>query len=141
MQRLNTTPKRAAGAVVFRRTERGLRLLVLRAYKNWDFPKGMIEPGETEFDAARRECTEETGITALEFPFGDAHQDTLPYAGGKIARYFLAQTGQSEIQLPVSAELGRPEHHEWRWVSFEEAEELLPRRLASVLEWARSTLG
>ncbi len=141
MQRLNTTPKRAAGAVVFRRTERGLRLLVLRAYKNWDFPKGMIEPGETELDAARRECTEETGITALEFPFGDAHQDTAPYAGGKIARYFLAQTGQSDIQLPVSAELGRPEHHEWRWVSFEEAEALLPPRLASVLEWARSTLG
>ena len=144
MQRLNRTPKRAAGAVVFRRTENGVRLLVLRAYKNWDFPKGMIEPGETELDAARRECTEETGITALEFPFGDAHQDTVPYAGGKIARYFLAQAGQSDIQkiqLPVSAELGRPEHHEWRWVSFDEAEALLPPRLAVVLEWARSALG
>lgn len=141
MERLNTTPKRAAGAVVFRRTGRGVRLLVLRAYRNWDFPKGMIEPGETELDAARRECTEETGITGMDFPFGDAHQDTAPYAGGKIARYFLAQTGQSDLRLPVSAELGRPEHHEWRWVSFEEAVELLPPRLAVVLEWARRTLG
>ena len=50
--------KLAAGAVVFRRTENGVRLLVLRAYKNWDFPKGMIEPGESELDAAKRECTE-----------------------------------------------------------------------------------
>ena len=33
----------SAGAVVFRRTERGIRLLLLRAYKNWDFPKGMVE--------------------------------------------------------------------------------------------------
>jgi 8-oxo-dGTP pyrophosphatase MutT (NUDIX family) len=145
MERMNVTPtrvpKRAAGAVVFRRTERGPRLLLLRAYKNWDFPKGMIEPGESELDAARRETAEETGLTDLEFPFGEAHQDTLPYAGHKIARYFIAQTEESDIELPVSAELGRPEHHEWRWASFEEAEDLLPPRLGIVLEWARRTLS
>jgi len=141
MDRLNPIAKRAAGAVVFRRTERGARLLLLRAYKNWDFPKGLIEPGETELDAARRECAEETGITDLDFPFGDAHKDTLAYAGGKVARYFLAETGAVEITLPVSPGLGRPEHHEWRWVSFEEAEDLLPPRLAIVLDWARSTLA
>jgi 8-oxo-dGTP pyrophosphatase MutT (NUDIX family) len=133
--------KLAAGAVVFRRTEAGLRLLVLRAYKNWDFPKGLVEPGESELDAARRECAEETGLAELDFPFGDAHRDTVPYAGGKVARYFLAETQVAAITLPVSPELGRPEHHEWRWVSFEEAEELLPPRLAVVLDWARQTLA
>jgi 8-oxo-dGTP pyrophosphatase MutT (NUDIX family) len=133
--------KLAAGAVVFRRTEAGLRLLVLRAYKNWDFPKGLVEPGESELDAARRECAEETGLAELDFPFGDAHRDTVPYAGGKVARYFLAETQVAAITLPVSPELGRPEHHEWRWVSFEEAEELLPPRLAVVLDWVRQTLG
>jgi 8-oxo-dGTP pyrophosphatase MutT (NUDIX family) len=111
--------KLAAGAVVFRRTENGVRLLVLRAYKNWDFPKGMVEPGESELDAARRECAEETGLAELDFPFGDAHRDTVPYAGGKVARYFLAETQGTAITLPVSPELGRPEHHEWRWVSFD----------------------
>ena len=133
--------KLAAGAVVFRRTENGVRLLVLRAYKNWDFPKGMVEPGESELDAARRECAEETGLAGLDFPFGDAHRDTVPYAGGKVARYFLAETQATAITLPVSPELGRPEHHEWRWVSFEEAEELLPPRLAVVLEWAKRTIS
>jgi 8-oxo-dGTP pyrophosphatase MutT (NUDIX family) len=133
--------KLAAGAVVFRRTDRGVRLLVLRAYKNWDFPKGMLEPGESELDAARRECAEETGLTDLDFPFGDAHKDTLAYAGGKVARYFLAETGETAVTLPISPELGRPEHHEWRWVSFDEAEELLPPRLAIVLEWAKQTLA
>jgi 8-oxo-dGTP pyrophosphatase MutT (NUDIX family) len=135
------TPRRlAAGAVVFRRTDRGVRLLVLRAYRNWDFPKGMVEPGESELDAAKRECAEETGLADLDFPFGDAHKDTLAYAGGKVARYFLAETGEAQVTLPVSPELGRPEHHEWRWVSFEEAEDLLPPRLAIVLDWARQTL-
>jgi 8-oxo-dGTP pyrophosphatase MutT (NUDIX family) len=133
--------KLAAGAVVFRRTENGVRLLVLRAYRNWDFPKGMVEPGESELDAARRECAEETGLAELDFPFGDAHRDTLAYAGGKVARYFLAETQARAITLPVSPELGRPEHHEWRWVTFQEAEELLPPRLAVVLEWARQTLA
>ncbi len=141
MDRLQPTGKRAAGAVVFRRTERGVLLLLLRAYKNWDFPKGLIEPGESELDAAKRECAEETGITDLDFPFGDACKDTLAYAGGKVARYFLAETEAVEIELPVSPELGRPEHHEWRWVSFDEAEELLPPRLGIVLDWARTTLA
>ena len=127
--------------MVFRRTERGIVLLVLRAYRNWDFPKGLVEPGEAELDAAKRECAEETGLTDLDFPFGDAHKDTVAYAGGKIARYFLAETRKREVELPVSPELGRPEHHEWRWVSFEEAEDLLPPRLGIVLDWARRTLA
>ncbi|HYG56002.1 MAG TPA: NUDIX domain-containing protein [Burkholderiales bacterium] len=138
---MESKSKRAAGAVVFRRTGRGVRLLLLRAYKNWDFPKGMIEAGESELDAAKRETAEETGLADLDFPFGDAHQDTLPYAGGKVARYFLAETEETDIELPVSPELGRPEHHEWRWVSYEEAEELLPPRLAIILDWARRHLG
>jgi 8-oxo-dGTP pyrophosphatase MutT (NUDIX family) len=131
---------RAAGAVVFRRSERGVRLLVLRAYRNWDFPKGLVEPGENELDAARREVAEETGLAGLDFPFGDEFKETVPYAGNKVARYYLAETGAEKIELPVSPELGRPEHHEYRWVSFDEAEDLLPPRLAIVLEWARKTI-
>ena len=131
---------RAAGAVVFRRTERGIRLLVLRAYKSWDFPKGMVDPGEEQLDAARREVAEETGLSGLEYPFGEEFKETLPYSGNKVARYYLAETAEHDIELPVSPELGRPEHHEYRWVNFEEAEELLPPRLVVVLEWAKQTL-
>jgi hypothetical protein len=43
--------------------------------------------------------------------------------------------------LPVSPELGRPEHHEYRWVTYEEARSLLPLRLLPILEWAREKLG
>jgi 8-oxo-dGTP pyrophosphatase MutT (NUDIX family) len=132
---------RAAGAVVFRHSEHGVRLLVLRAYKNWDFPKGRVEPGESELDAARREVEEETGLAGLEYPFGEEFKETLPYSGNKVARYYLARTDAEKIELPVSPELGRPEHHEYRWVSFDEAEGLLPPRLAVVLEWARQTIS
>jgi 8-oxo-dGTP pyrophosphatase MutT (NUDIX family) len=133
-------PNRAAGAVIFRRSDRGIRLLVLRAYKNWDFPKGLIEPGEDALAAARREVLEETGLAELAYPFGDEFKETLPYSGNKIARYYLAETDAEKIELPVSPELGRPEHHEYRWISFDEAEDLLPPRLAVVLEWAKKTI-
>jgi 8-oxo-dGTP pyrophosphatase MutT (NUDIX family) len=133
-------PHRAAGAVVFRRSDRGIRLLVLRAYKNWDFPKGLIEPGEDALAAARREVREETGLDELAWPFGDEFKETLPYAGNKVSRYYVAETDAEKIELPVSPELGRPEHHEYRWVSFDEAEDLLPPRLAVVLEWAKKTI-
>jgi 8-oxo-dGTP pyrophosphatase MutT (NUDIX family) len=136
-----TAASRAAGAVVFRRTDRGIRLLVLRAYRNWDFPKGVVEPGEEPLATAKREVLEETGIASLDFPFGDEFRETVPYGANKVARYYLAETGEEELELPVSPELGRPEHHEYRWVTYDEAEDLLPPRLAGVLDWARRTLS
>ena len=132
---------RAAGAVVFRRSERGIQLLLLRAYKNWDFPKGLVENAEEMLAAAKREVKEETGLTDVDYPFGDEYKETLPYSNNKVARYYLAETEQHAIELPVNTALGRPEHHEYRWVTFDEAEDLLPPRLAVVLEWARNTLS
>lgn len=127
--------------IPFRQTPSGWRLLILRAYKNWDFPKGRVEPGEEPIDAAKREAQEETGLTNLQFPFGEtSYRETLPYANGKVARYYLAATTEENVTLPISHELGRPEHHEFRWVSFDEAEALLPPRLAAVLDWAREHL-
>ena len=134
-------PIKAAGCVVFRRTPRGPRYLVLRAFRNWDFPKGLVETGEDQLDCAKREVAEETGLTDLDYPFGDEFRETPPYSGNKVARFYLAETEQVEIVMPVSPELGRPEHHEYRWVSRDEAEELLPPRLAVVLDWAQRTIS
>jgi 8-oxo-dGTP pyrophosphatase MutT (NUDIX family) len=130
----------SAGVVPARRTPDGWKLLILRAYRNWDFPKGRIDPDEAPLAAAKREAEEEAALTDLEFPFGEVYRDTEPYAGGKIARYYLAVTRQEDVTLPVSPGLGRPEHHEGRWVSLDEAARLLPPRLQLVLAWAREAL-
>ena len=134
-------PPRAAGVVVFRRTGAGIYFLVLRAYNNWDFPKGLVEAGEDQLAAAKRELKEETGLAGVDFPFADEYRETVPYSGKKVARYYLGETEEVEIELPVSKELGRPEHHEYRWVTYDEAEELLPPRLGIVLEWAKRTIS
>ncbi|MCU0897102.1 MAG: bis(5'-nucleosyl)-tetraphosphatase [Burkholderiales bacterium] len=138
LTRPNPPRKRAAGIVVLRHDAAGWRVLLLRAFRNWDFPKGLVEAGESPIEAARRETCEETGLTDLVFRWGEAFRETEPYAGGKVARFYLAETRDRDITLPVSAELGRPEHHEWRWASFDEARALLPPRLGAVLDWAAS---
>jgi bis(5'-nucleosidyl)-tetraphosphatase len=130
----------AAGVVVVRPTPDGWRCLVLRAFRNWDFPKGLVEPGETPRAAALREVREETSLAGLVCRWGDESRETEPYASGKVARYYVAESPAGDVVLPVSPELGRPEHHEHRWASFAEARRLLPPRLHPILEWARSVV-
>ncbi len=126
--------------VIARRQAGSYRLLVLRAARNWDFPKGLIEEGEDAHDAARREATEGTGISDLAFDAAESHKETIAYGTGEIARYYLAITTTTEVTLPIAHELGRPAYDEWRWVSFDDAEDVLPPRLSAVLEWVRDTL-
>src|SRR4029077_6144479 len=92
----------SAGIVPLRRTGGTWRVLVLRAYKNWDFPKGVVEEGEEPIDAAKREATEETDLDDLEFSFGEEHREPLRYPAGKVARYYLAETKEDEVRLPIN---------------------------------------
>lgn len=128
--------ERAAGVVPVRRDPDGWRVLILRAYRNWDFPKGRLDAGEQPREAALREAREEAALDDLTFPWGDESCDTAPYSRGKVATYFLGLTARQDVVLPVSAELGRPEHDEGRWVTFEQAARLLPARLQPILAWA-----
>jgi 8-oxo-dGTP pyrophosphatase MutT (NUDIX family) len=134
-------PRLSAGIVVVRDTPDGMRFLMLRAYRNWDFPKGLVETREDPLEAAVRETAEETGIDDLAFDWGTDYSETARYSGNKIARYYLARTHSEDLTLPVSPELGRPEHHEYRWVDLDEALVLAPARLAPVIVWAAGKLA
>jgi bis(5'-nucleosidyl)-tetraphosphatase len=131
----------SAGAVVVRHDGGNALFLLLRAFNHWDFPKGMVEDGETPFDAALREILEETTLDGLDFPWGHQYVETGPYSRGKIARYYLAITGRSNVELPVNPELGRPEHSEYRWVDYAQAVSLASPRLRPVVHWAARTIG
>ena len=62
------TPPRSAGIVVVRRSDAGDWLcLLLRAFRDWDFPKGGIDAGESPLAAAIRETAEEASIASLAF--------------------------------------------------------------------------
>jgi 8-oxo-dGTP pyrophosphatase MutT (NUDIX family) len=114
---------------------------MLRAYRNWDFPKGLVEPGEDPLAAARREVREETLIAELLFSWGEAFRETAPYGHNKVARYYLAETRTAAVSLPVNPELGRAEHDEWRWLPFEGARGRCSPRLQPILSWAAAAMG
>lgn len=130
----------SAGVVIVRR-DPVCRVLLLRAYNYWDFPKGGIEVGESSLQAAIREVEEETGITDLKFSWGEEFRDTPPYARGKIARYYVAETTTEAITLGNNPLLGRAEHHEFRWASFDEASGMTVPRLQPIIVWARRLTG
>jgi 8-oxo-dGTP pyrophosphatase MutT (NUDIX family) len=131
----------SAGVVVVRRAAEGWQFLLLRAFNHWDFPKGMVEPGEEPLAAARREVHEESLIDDLEFAWGESSTRTGPYSHGKVACYYIAQTRAVEVTLPVNPELGRPEHSEYRWVDFDEAMRLVSPRVRPVMRWAAQVMN
>ena len=131
----------SCGVVVARRAEDGWLTLVLRAYHHWDFPKGIREDDEEPLAAAKREVKEETSIDDLSFDWGDRFFETGPYSRGKVARYFIASTQQVDVEMGISPETGEPEHHEWRWVTFDEAYDLGSPRVRQIVKWARQIIG
>jgi 8-oxo-dGTP pyrophosphatase MutT (NUDIX family) len=131
----------SAGIVVVRKEKNQWKYLFLRAYRNWDFPKGMVESAETPLETAKREVKEETGITNLNFRWGDLFKETLPYdRGKKVARYYIAETLESAVTFSINPELGKAEHHEYRWVSYDEIKKLSPERLLIIIEWANGLI-
>ena len=131
----------SCGVVVARQADAGWLTLMLRAYHHWDFPKGICEDNEEPLDAAKREVREETSVDDLSFDWGDRFFETGPYSRGKVARYFIASTRQVDVEMGISPETGEPEHHEWRWVTFDEAYDLGSPRVKQIVQWARQIIG
>ncbi len=103
----------SAGGVVFRRTARGVEvLLILDRFGRWTLPKGHLEPGEGPEEAALREIREETGIMGrlveplppTVYVFRD-RRETVE----KTVHYFLVEAVEGEI----TAQKGEVEAVRW----------------------------
>lgn len=97
------------------RNDRGEILLLLSPDRGWEYPGGMVEPGETLQEALKREIFEETGVTAEITAFAGVSKNL-----GRdivnvdfLCRYVGGDLRTSEESLEV------------RWVTPEEAENLV----------------
>jgi hypothetical protein len=43
--------------------------------------------------------------------------------------------------MGISPETGRPEHHEYRWLNFDDADDICSPRVRHVVRWARQVIG
>ena len=135
----------SAGVVVIDKSSEVPTVLCVRAYSNWDFPKGHLEPGETHVEAAVRELEEETTLSLQDVKLNGLKAPSVTYGSGKgkkTATYFLAdRTSDKSPFLPVSEELGRPENDEFKWVPFTQLDSLMPTRLVPVVTYITDWLA
>jgi 8-oxo-dGTP pyrophosphatase MutT (NUDIX family) len=147
MRRVSQT---AAGVVLFRNGGDTRRYLLMRSALTrrpiWEFPKGGVEAGESEAQAAVRELWEEAGIGEGQITLFDGYREEERYVftQGKGEQrtlivkkvvYFLAKTDEERVTISREAE-------EYRWATYDEAMRLIrfPGK-RHVLEVAEALLG
>jgi 8-oxo-dGTP diphosphatase len=105
---------RAAGGLVLRGDRNGgVEVVVVhrRTYDDWEFPKGKLDPGEADADAALREVEEETGLRCV---LGEelepvAYDDSK--GRHKVVRYWLMEARGEGAPFEPNDEVD-----ELRWV-------------------------
>jgi len=111
----------AAGGLVYRPAgSAGEEVLLVHRprYDDWSFPKGKVDPGEPEIDAAVREVVEETGQRVEVGPEVGSIEYTDRYGKRKIVRYWAMRALGGEFEP-------NEEVDEVRWVTTEKAFGLL----------------
>ena len=110
--------EKSCGAVIFRRAEGGWNVLLIRHTKgrHISFPKGHVEPGETESQTAEREILEETGLKVrVDRRYRAENRYNIRPDTQKLVVIFAAVTTQAEI-TPQPEEIA-----EAFWLPVEEA--------------------
>lgn len=112
----------SCGAVVYRHYGDTIEFLTVRSksFGHWGFPKGHVEEGESEQEAAKREVLEETG---LDIDLNNGFRTCIEYSPMKgttkkvaffIGKYLIGEVSiqQEEIQ-------------DYKWLSYSKTSELL----------------
>lgn len=138
MPRNSNTKSTHAGGIVFWEKAKDVEYLLVGPAREvedeWIFPKGHIDEGEEDWEAAVREVREETGVIGRLL--GPVGSDEFEWANEKvIAKYYL---------IEALDEVGREETRRLRWFSFEKALETIThpgnRRLLEEAERIRKRL-
>ncbi|MDG6906993.1 MAG: NUDIX domain-containing protein [Nitrososphaerota archaeon] len=114
--------ERSAGAVVFHggsKNESRVFLVLHYPAGHWDFPKGAVEKGETEEQAAKREIFEESGLVVDGFLSGFRREIEYHYRRSdglshKRVIFFLAESKRLDVKISH-------EHSGFEWLTFEQA--------------------
>lgn len=116
------TYEKSCGAIVYRKHHGNTEILLIKHINSghWSFPKGHVEPGESEVETALREIKEETAIDVMIDP---TFRETVTYFPRKdtqkVVVYFIAKAKNFEY-IPQEEEIA-----EIRWVDIGHAIQML----------------
>ncbi len=115
--------QRSAGFILCKKNGDRKYLLLLHGSDYWNFPKGKLESGESEIDAAVRELEEETGITKIEVVDGFTFTYDYTFNAGrlkikKLVKMYLAYYLDGNVVISH-------EHKRFKWSTFDEAMNIL----------------
>ncbi|KAL8574902.1 hypothetical protein ACOMHN_063596 [Nucella lapillus] len=115
----------AAGFIVFRRRNTNVEYLVMKhTYGNhWGTPKGHVDPGESDFETALRETSEEAGLAKGQMRVLDGFKTELHYTAFNKPKRVVFWL--SELVDPNAAVTLSSEHSEYKWAGLKEACRLL----------------
>ncbi len=124
--------ERSAGIIPFNTKTKRFLLLHYPA-GHWGFPKGHIEEGETDIDAAKREMKEETGLSC-NLLFGFKSEISYFYKkDGKLSHktvvFFIGTLDKESVKLSF-------EHDGYKWISEKEKKEITYENERKVFERA-----
>ena len=131
--------ERSAGFVIVREAQRGWEVLGLRVWGKIDIPKGHLEDGERDIDAAVRECQEEAGIevTPHDMRWGsDSFVSVRPH---KDVAIFLAKTNQEPV-IKKNPETNKFEHDGYVWLTWDQIRQMSYPYLRNAFDWAQSVV-
>lgn len=131
-------PPSSAGIMLYRTTGNGLEVLLVHPggpfWRNrdlgaWQMPKGLVEPGEYDETAARREVAEELGVEigGPLVSLGDIRQaggkTVVAYAAARDLNPALVVSNTIEIDWPPRSgrKLAIPEINGARWFDIDDA--------------------
>ncbi|GAB3605870.1 NUDIX domain-containing protein [Conyzicola nivalis] len=111
-----TSADHSAGILLYRRRETlevfighmGGPIWARRDAAAWSIPKGLIEPGEDEFETARREFAEEIGQPAPRAEY--VRLGDFRYVSGKVVTVFAAE---GDLHFDEHAFASNPVTVEW----------------------------
>jgi 8-oxo-dGTP pyrophosphatase MutT (NUDIX family) len=132
--------ERSAGFIVVRPRGQSWEVLGLRVWGKIDIPKGHVEEGEGDLEAAMRECEEEAGISidpGSDMPWGSGfyvnerkHKDVIIY---------LASTEQEPMIRP-NPETKQYEHDGYHWLTWDEMRRRCYPYLVDSINWAQNII-
>ncbi|MBP2057740.1 8-oxo-dGTP pyrophosphatase MutT (NUDIX family) [Lactobacillus colini] len=113
----------SAGGLIYRLKDNEVQLLIVQSNINgsWGFPKGHLEQGETNRQAARREVLEEVGLVPdFDFSFEKSITYTITRNREKTVKLFIAKSTPGQ-----SVRLQDNEIKSAKWLSYKDAEQFL----------------